>query len=287
MASDDEHSWDGTHFSSPMHSLLEQEWITPATEYSSESITYTPESLAFTPDMKYAASGHDHPAMLTSAMLRLQQSPTHNHQQLEETQYPPLDNHGLHHGLGITGNSPTLSFMPALLGYNQSHHDILSSITDNQECTTSVAPNDISLAMSFHASLPTKNPVAIAPDPHGLQMLEEERRIGQEMSLTQLTQRHTKQRRRTRRRSSQLDAETAYTEELRMQNIPWKEVVNQVNARFGGNNTPSRLQMRVTRRRQRLKGCDEDNMGMCAHFLSPSYISPIPSLEPYSELPAL
>src|SRR5204863_4164512 len=80
----------------------------------------------------------------------------------------------------------------------------------------------------------------------------------------QLTRRRP-ERRHSRRnnRSSQRDEEDRLVSELREQNVPWRDVAERVNTEFGGNNNPSCLQMRMTRRRRRMQDWSEDDVSTC------------------------
>ncbi|KAK2816784.1 hypothetical protein FQN49_007987 [Arthroderma sp. PD_2] len=251
-------SWEETPFPGQMSNLLDhQEWVTPGTTYSTTSNPYVPTS-------------HTNQAMLTpislsdSVLLDPRNSPSQGHQQHQDPRYPPMGAGGMQHGLGITGTSGLSYVQSGMSSYDPFHRPMMSNIAEHGESPeyararaqmrTTRAPLHTPAHTPVHLR---PAPVTIAPNPAGLRQLEQERQSGQD----EQTQRNPRRRRRTRRRSTQLEEETDYAINLRNDGYAWKEVVSRVNFEYNANYTASRLQMRITRRWQRMmKGWTEDDI---------------------------
>ncbi|KAI1975696.1 hypothetical protein LOZ53_006813 [Ophidiomyces ophidiicola] len=245
-------SWPESPFHGQMNSLMDQQWVSPSVTFAAVSHSY-------------ATSTHANPALLTpisapnSAYLGHRQPPSHHsHSHSHDLHYHNISSSGVPHGLGIS----TLGYMqPGMVLYDQPHGTIsehspyehhappLRAHADRSSCDRA------SRAGTSQPISARSTPVAIAPNPLGVKQLEHERR-GQELEA----QRPSRRTRRPRRRSSILDEETSLTLQLREQNIPWNEVVKRVNAAFGGNHNASRLQMRITRLKQRMREWSEDDI---------------------------
>ncbi|KAF3484089.1 uncharacterized protein GIQ15_03413 [Arthroderma uncinatum] len=257
MATDDlASSWEETPFPGQMSNMLDhQEWVTPGTTYTTTS-------------NPYVSTSHANQAMLTpislsgSVLLDPRHSPSQGHQQHQDPRYPSMGG-GIQHGLGITGTSALSYVQPGMPSYNPFHRPMMGNIVDHTDSagyerersqmrTTRAPPHT-----PAHTPVHLRPPVTIAPNPAGLRQLEQERQISQE----EQAQRNPRRRRRTRRRSTQLEEETDFAIKLRNEGYAWKDVVSRVNFAFNANYTASRLQMRITRRWQRMmKGWSEDDI---------------------------
>lgn len=209
-----------------------------------------------------------------TVFLDPRQSPSQGPPQHQEPQYSAAS---MHHGLGISGTTGLDYMQPGLASYEHQHqhqhqHQHPHQQLHRQMLATPIESQEPLISHGHHApgtervpaprSIPARNtPINIAPDPAGLKQLEQERQIGHDIEQSQ---RHNRQRRRTRRRSYQLDEETGLAIKLRTRHVPWKEVIEQVNATYGGNQNASRLQMRIARFRQRLREWSEDDVSTCA-----------------------
>ncbi|WEW58904.1 hypothetical protein PRK78_004372 [Emydomyces testavorans] len=230
-----------------MNPLIDQQWVSPSATFANVSHSY-------------ATSAHANAALLTpisasnSAYLDPRHSPSH-HPHSHELQYHNISSAGVPHGLGIT----SLGYMqPGMVLYDQSERSISEHNPYGPHAQirrhTERAASERSPRRRPVSARST--PVAIAPNPAGVRQMEQERRLGQELE----SQRQSRRTRRPRRRSSILDEETNLTLQLREQNIPWNEVVKRVNTAFGGNHNASRLQMRITRLKQRMREWSEDDI---------------------------
>ncbi|EEP76942.1 predicted protein [Uncinocarpus reesii 1704] len=236
-------SWAESPYQGQMQTLMDHQWGSPSTY---ESVTHP-----------YVASTHANPALLTpisasnSVYLDPRQSPTHPSS--HELQYHNMNSASVSHGLGICN----LNYMqPGMPLYNQSEgHNPYDPHGQLRRHAERAASERTYRAGSRPLSA-RSTPIAIAPNPLGIRQMEQERRLGQELE----TQRQPRKPRRPRIRSSILDQETNLTLQLREQNVPWNEVVKRVNATYGGNHNASRLQMRITRLKQRMREWSEDDI---------------------------
>ncbi|KAM5431806.1 hypothetical protein MferCBS31731_007719 [Microsporum ferrugineum] len=255
-------SWEESPFQGQMPNILgNQEWVTPGTAYPPST-------------NPYVSNSHTNQAMLTpislsdNVLLDPRHSPSQCHQQHQDPRYPSIGTGGIQHGLGISGTSALSYVQPGIPSYDPFHRSMMGSITDHESAEygrerahmrTTRAPSHTPSHTPVHMR-PT--PVSIAPNPDGLRQLEQERQSCQD----EQPQRNPRRRRRTRKRSTQLEEETDYAINLRNEGYAWKEVVSRVNYRFNANYTASRLQMRITRRWQRMiKGWSEDDALRNAH----------------------
>nr|KMM70078.1 hypothetical protein CPAG_06390 [Coccidioides posadasii RMSCC 3488] len=239
-------NWSESPYHGQMNNIMDQQWVSPSVTYESVAHSYT--------------SAHPNPALLTpistsnSVYLDPRQSPP-QHAQSHELQYHSMNSTGVSHGLGIS----SLGYMqPGMTLYDQTPNALSGQYDPHAQLR-----RHAERAASDHASRSggrpvssRSTPVAIAPNPAGIRQMEQERRLGQELE----SQRQPRRARRPRRRSSILDEETNLTLQLREQNVPWNEVVKRVNAAFGGNHNASRLQMRITRLKQRMREWSEDDI---------------------------
>lgn len=99
----------------------------------------------------------------------------------------------------------------------------------------------------------------IAPNPGQLRQLEPGR-VRQEREARRRASRV--RRRANSVKSLQMEQETMLVVQLKEAQVPWTEIVQQVNKRFGTRNTASCLQMRLSRWRHRSRTWSEDNVGM-------------------------
>ncbi|KAK2757059.1 hypothetical protein FQN54_005028 [Arachnomyces sp. PD_36] len=234
-------------------SYLDQNWITPeSAQFMSNSNPYgstlNPNTSLPTP-ISLANTGYIDP-----------HSPAVSNQS-QDYQYHQYVDPMSHHGLGIT--TPALA-QPVTASFDQHHHH-------HHQQHEPMLHNPFSTPPEQHRQRRTKRgesttprrrstPVSIAPNPAGIQQLEAERRIEQEMEASHSNSSGRRKSSSTKRRFSQLAAETEFVKELREQNVPWKEVVERFEAKFGIECTQARLQMRNTRLLKRMKEWAEDDI---------------------------
>lgn len=103
-------------------------------------------------------------------------------------------------------------------------------------------------------------PINILPHPEGVQRMERERHTVRNSPLP-----HPRPRAPGRgRRDPQAEAEDAFVEGLRQQNLAWKVVREMFRQRFNKDASEARLQMRLLRRRkERLARWDDNDVSRC------------------------
>lgn len=202
-----------------------------------------------------------------SVIIDPRQSPAQALQQHQDSQYGPISNTNLHHGLGISGTTAPNYLQPEMVAYDHHHmhrpmipHPMASPpepIMHQQDRAAAFRPTRM-MTPPQPAPAPARvAPVSIAPNPAGLRELEQARQVGQEVEQSQ---RHTRQRRRPRRRSSHIEEENEVTQQLRDQGLSWKVIVERVNEKFNKSYNVSCLQMRMARSRQRMREWSEDDV---------------------------
>lgn len=270
-----------THQMRDMTAYLGQDWISPDSVCPLDSRPAGGE-LTDAPQTQFMASNNPFDSNLNpntslptpislsnSAYLAPTQSPGANNQP-QELQYHQYVDQMPHHGLGITTPSNMPLAQPVAAGYDQHHHHHhrQEPVLHNPFSASIEQPRPRRAKRSADsAGTPRRRstPVSIAPNPAGIQQLEADRRIEQE---TEAPHSGSSSRRRssTKRRFSQLAAETEFVKELREQNVPWKEIVERFEAKFGIECSQARLQMRNTRLRQRMQEWAEDDVSTCTNF---------------------
>ena len=168
------------------------------------------------------------------------------------------------HGLGISASSEMPPTPSGALGFEHHHHHHQEPNPHNPFSAPVEQPRPRRTKRAESSTAPKRRstPVSIAPNPAGIQQLEQERRIEQEQELAQSSS-SGRRRSSTKKRFSQLAAETEFVKELREQNVPWKEIVERFEAKFGIECSQARLQMRNTRLRQRMQEWAEDDVSTC------------------------
>lgn len=263
-----------------MTAYLGQEWISPDSVCPLDSgpaggsLTDGPQTQFMASNNPYGSNLNLNTSLPTpislsnSAYLAPTPSPVANNNQTQELQYPQYVDQMPHHGLGISTPSNMPLAQPVAAGFDQHHHHH----HHNQE---PVLHNPFSPTLEQQRPRRTKRsidsaptprrrstPVSIAPNPAGIQQLEAERRVEQEMEASHSGS-SSRRRSSAKRRFSQLAAETEFVKGLREQNVPWKEIVERFEAKFGIECSQARLQMRNTRLRQRMQEWAEDDVSTC------------------------
>ncbi|OJD20891.1 hypothetical protein ACJ73_07773 [Blastomyces percursus] len=164
-----------------------------------------------------------------STFLEPRLSPSQSHYSWDFYYYIP--DAGTHHGLGITHTNSA---------YIQSGAFAFDS-SPNRPWTSPAIPTPHSAQQRTFPN--------IAPDPEGLQ---NERRISHSTEAARRRSGSSRPSSNSKSKTSQMDKENDYILWLKDQcNLPWKTIVERTNNEFGTNHKASRLQMRMTRLKQR------------------------------------
>ncbi|KAL4925574.1 uncharacterized protein BDV17DRAFT_181706 [Aspergillus undulatus] len=157
----------------------------------------------------------------------------------QEYQYPVSDSFA-NQGLGITTSLPS-----ELVQDPGFHHGIAPTGYAPREETHSPQPPPKRRTRRGSRQSTTRGaPVSIAPDPEGLQRLEEQQR---QQNYAELNPQRARASGR-RGRSQQAEEEDQFVARLRARQVPWKEVVRQFTEKFGKViESEATLQMRLNR----------------------------------------
>ncbi|OJJ03562.1 hypothetical protein ASPVEDRAFT_739308 [Aspergillus versicolor CBS 583.65] len=211
----------------------------------------------------YNASAYQNPAILTPislpdssyAQAHTRTSPVlSNHSQQQEYQYPVSDSAIPHHGLGITTPFPSELTRDASFGLGIAP----TSYTGLREETISPQPSLPRRRQRRDSRQPAPHnpPVQILPNPHGVQLLEQQRRQSYGDPNTQRPRAPGRG-----RKDPQAEEEDAFVEGLREQNLSWRTIRDMFRERYNKDATEARLQMRqVRRRKERLARWDEHDV---------------------------
>lgn len=254
--------------------VMERVSITQAaTEHTLSAQTYTNNSWFHHAQSPYGpvthpynASAYQNPAILTPISLpdssyahaHTRTSPVlSNHSQQQEYQYPVSDSAIAHHGLGITTPFPSELTRDASFGLGIAP----TSYTSLREETISPQPSLPRRRQRRDSRQPAPHnpPVQILPNPHGVQLLEQQRRQSYGDPNTQRPRAPGRG-----RRDPQAEEEDAFVEGLREQNLSWRTIRDMFRERYNKDATEARLQMRqVRRRKERLARWDEHDVREC------------------------
>lgn len=272
----------GASYPTQMAAYLEQDWVTPDSVCPLDSrpvgeceLIEGTQAQFMTSNNPFGSSINPNTSLATpislsnTAYLDPGHSPAASNQS-QDLQYHQYMDPMPHHGLGITAPSDIALAQPLASPYDQHHHHHHQEpILHNPFSAPIEQPRPRSKKRTDSTATPRRRstPVSIAPNPAGIQQLEAERKVEQEMEAAQSNS-SGRRKSSTKRRFSQLAAETEFVKELREQNVPWKEIVERFEARFGIECSQARLQMRNTRLRQRMQEWAEDDVSTCTNFLN-------------------
>ncbi|OJD16334.1 hypothetical protein AJ78_03503 [Emergomyces pasteurianus Ep9510] len=203
-------------------------------------------------------------SLSSTPFLEPRQSPSQTHHDL---QYRDIVDSASHHGLGISGPNATNYMLPAILTYDHPHRETIDNhfSPESQVGEFGLRPFNSSTKPSTPVTRPNpgRSHVPIAPNPDGIiQLLQRDRKRNQGAEISRRRRSGSTRRNSGQRsRPSQMDLENEAVRIMRIeQNLPWREIVIRINAKFGTNYSASCLQMRMTRMKHRALQWPDENV---------------------------
>ena len=236
-------SWADVPFPSQvreMQSFLDQAWVSPASvginpckrEESRADKDLVQTSFGGS-GLTYATAANTNVSIPTPISLSdctfLEPRPSPSHSlHSRDPPYVGITEPTIQQGLGISIPSDLSYIQPGTLDFEQVRGPVLSHPVNGQSQIEGFRETIQQPGRTSARHVQTRStPVRIAPNPAGPRRLEAHGRAGRDGQLTR--RRPERQRSRRNNRSSQRDEEDRLVSELREQNVPWRDVADDVS----------------------------------------------------------